>query len=69
MDTALIGKLSDGDQVVIQCLTKLHHQAMNIEAAGENINHEARFLRAQAFADLVDYVESQQGSGTIFQDV
>ena len=65
MNTALIGKLSSGDLVAInavyhlQCLMKLHRQAMNIEAAGDNLNHEARFLWAQAFADLVDYVESQ----------
>ena len=50
MDTALIGKHSSGDLVAInavyhlQCLTKLHRQAMNIEAAGENINHEASYV-------------------------
>ena len=31
------------------------------------MNHQTRFLTEQAFSDLIEYVESQRGSGTVFK--
>ena len=42
----------------LNCLTKLYRDAANIASAdydGDNLN---KFLKAQAFAELVDYIES-----------
>ena len=72
-DKALIRKLSSGDMIAIDavyhlsCLVKLYRQAASIECAENDENDQSRFLKAQAFADLVDYIESQRGTGYVFK--
>ena len=51
----------------LSCLVKLYRQAASIECAENDENDQSRFLKAQAFADLVDYLESQRGTGSVFQ--
>ena len=51
----------------LSCLVKLYRQAASIECAENDENDQSRFLKAQAFADLVDYIESQRGTGSVFK--
>ena len=51
----------------LSCLVKLYRQAASVECAENDENDQSRFLKAQAFADLVDYIESQRGTGSVFK--
>ena len=53
----------------LSCLVKLYRQAASIECAENDENDQSRFLKAQAFADLIDYmyIESQRGTGSVFR--
>ena len=51
----------------LSCLVKLYRQAASIECAENDENDQSRFLKTQAFADLVDYIESQRCTGSVFK--
>ena len=69
----LLRKLSSGDMIAIDaayhlnCLTKLYRDAANIESADYDGDNLTKFLKAQAFAELVDYIESQRGITAVFK--
>ena len=44
-----------------------YRDAANIESADYDGDNLTKFLKAQAFADLVDYIESQRGSTAVFK--
>ena len=64
-DNTLLRKLSCTDIIAIDavynltCLTKLYRQAASIESSEDDGDQQTKFLKAQAFADLVDFTESQ----------
>ena len=72
-DKTLIRKLSSGDMVAIdavyhlKCLTKLYRQAACIESTEDEENYQIRFLKAQAFAELISHRESQRGTLVVFK--
>jgi hypothetical protein len=69
----LIRKLSPGDMMAIdaayhlKCLSQLYRQAGIIESEEDDGNHQTRFLKTQAFADLVDYIELQRGTAVVLK--
>jgi len=72
-DKQLLRKLSSGDMIAIDavyhltCLTKLYRQAASIECPEDQGDHKTKFLKAQAFAELVDYIESRRNTPTVFK--
>ena len=51
----------------LNCLTKLYRDAANIESADYDGDNLTKFLKAQAFAELVYYIESQRGITAVFK--
>ena len=69
-DKSLIAKLSAGDLIAINaeyhlpCLTKLYRKARSeLNKAERNDSTSVQTAKAQAFSDLVEYIECQRGSG------
>ena len=67
-DQDLIGKLSVGDLIAIdacyhlKCLIGLYRKAKAVESSDDNEAHLTKVIKAQAFADLVSYIESLRDS-------
>ena len=72
-DQALLRRLSIGNMIAIdaryhlKCLATLYQKAAAIEQTNSPDNSSTALLKAQAFADLVEYIEAQCGSGTVFK--
>ena len=72
-DKALIAKLTDGDLIALDaqyhltCLTQLYRRA-NAKEAGEcNDSKEVTMAKAQAYSELVAYLESNRCTGMVFK--
>ena len=70
-DKTLLAKLSAGDMIAIDavyhllCLAKLYKQAKSVENY-DNDPPITGMLKAQAFSELVNFIESYRGTSTVF---